>query len=281
MTSRDPFAASVKIAQAARSPMERAASALDPVRYNIFCATYASMRQIDDFVDDEFLAGSRDDPEGASAVVDLWEAHAVAAVSEGAPPPKDVQFFDTLEGLSAVAGVADLDCGPWRRLAGAMRRDIAGAAMPDWASFLDYAEGATAAPAAVFIEILALRPTDAGRLVSAVEGPTVERIRNAAVLLYLVHIMRDLPEDATRGLLTLPGTFFNDLGVDEATFAKAEPAMVAKGRAVIAEYAGRFLAPALGELASLDTVLSSDESAILQGLCTPYIERYEAFQDSL
>ncbi len=270
--------------------MEKAAAALDPVRYGLFCATYASMRVIDDFVDDEFLAQPAPrraaDRPSARAVVEGWRTGAMAALTTGAAPAKGDRFQATLAALAACHGVAVLDPAPWDKLAGAMQRDIDERPMPDWTAFLDYAEGATAAPAAVFIEILALRPAAGGRLASALEGPAVARIRNAAILLYLVHIMRDLAKDAAKGavLLTLPESLFQEIGADATSFvarAAAEPALVADVRARVADYAGRFLLPALGELTALDAVLAPGDSAILRGLCEPYIERYETFAAGL
>ena len=157
--------------------------------------------------------------------------------------------------------------------------------MRSWADFLAYAEGATAAPAAVFIEILALAP-GRDRMTSRLDGPAIERIRNCAILLYLVHIMRDLAEDAAKGphLLTLPDAMFADLGLTKAGFAASaasDDALVNRVRAAISDYASNFLLPALAELAALDEALAPADAAILRGLCTPYIERYERFAASL
>jgi len=286
VTDTDPFAAAIRIARGSKSPMEKAASALDPERYRIFCATYASMRQIDDFVDDEFLALPADrraaEADAALGTVAAWRDAAVAALEGGDGGDGPPRFHETTAALKAVSRGAALDAGPWRRLADAMARDVRQAPMRSWDDFLAYAEGATAAPAAVFIEILALRRAEGDRLASALEGPAVERIRNSAVLLYLVHIMRDLAEDAAQGpgLLTLPDSFFTELGTDAAAFSAAAPgdaALIARARVAVARYAERFLAPAIAEIAALSELLGSAEADILTGLCMPYIERYETF----
>lgn len=290
MTDDQKFQAAIAIARASKSPMERAAAALDPLRYQVFCATYASMRVIDDYVDDAFLAlppaTRASERETARAVVADWRSAATARLATGDLLENPARFRDVLAALEATHAVAKLDPGPWDRLAGAMTRDVDERPMPDWDAFLAYAEGATAAPAAVFIEILALRPGADGRLESQLGGPAVDRIRNSAILLYLVHIMRDLSEDAKQGagLLTLPATLFAEFGMDATGFAAqaaTDPALVAKARAAIAEYAERFLLPALAELTALDRDLGPEDGAILRGLCAPYIARYEKFADSL
>jgi phytoene/squalene synthetase len=105
------------------------------------------------------------------------------------------------------------------------------------------------------------------------------------VLLYLVHIMRDLAEDAAKGamMLTLPESLFAEMGMDGAAFAAnapTDPTLVQSARKCIADYAERFLLPALAELTMLDAALDPADAAILRGLCEPYIERYEKFQGS-
>lgn len=267
--------------------MERAAAGLDPVRYRLFCATYASMRVIDDYVDDAFLAlppaTRAAERETALSVIEDWRSGSVRGLTVGEP----VAGFDgVLEGLAASHDLAKIDPGPWNRLAGAMARDVEERQMPDWDAFLDYAEGATAAPAAVFVEILALRPGRNGRLESLLDGEAVERIRNAGILLYLVHIMRDLAEDAEQGagLLTLPATLFAEFGLDADAFAARagkEPELVKAARGKIAEYAERFLLPALAELTMLDQELGPEDGRVLRDLCTPYIARYEQFVETL
>ena len=286
MTEADPFQAAIRIAQASKSPMERAASALDGDRYKIFCATYASMRVIDNYVDDDFLARSASDraaarPE-ALGVTQAWRAGAVAALADGASPAPTARFAETTSALAATHVLAGLDPTPWNRLAGAMAHDINEAPMPDWPDFLAYAEGATAAPAAVFIETLVLRKMGDGRLWTTLEKPAVETIRNSAVLLYLVHIMRDLAEDSAKGaeLLTLPDTLFAEYGTSRNGFA-ADAAndtdLVSRVRKGVAHYAEQFLEPARAELMEFVKFLTEDEADILFGLCLPYIEKYEQF----
>jgi phytoene synthase len=266
--------------------MERAASALDADRYKIFCATYASMRVIDDYVDDDFLARSASErsvarPE-AIGVTQAWRAGAVAALADGTAPAPAARFAETTAALTATHTLAGLDPTPWNRLAGAMTRDINEASMPDWPDFLAYAEGATAAPAAVFVETLALRKMGDGRLWTTLEKPAVETIRNSAVLLYLVHIMRDLAEDAAKGaeLLTLPDTLFGAFDTSRTSFAADaanDAALVDRVRKGVAQYAEQFLEPAQAELMGFAKILTEDEADILLGLCLPYIEKYERF----
>lgn len=73
---------------------------------------------------------------------------------------------------------------------------------------------------------------------------------------------------------------FETLGMTPSTFAatgRTNSALVHRVRSTIADYASNFLMPALGELNTLDEKLSSNDSAILRGLCIPYIEQYERF----
>ncbi|MGZ0189406.1 MAG: squalene/phytoene synthase family protein, partial [Alphaproteobacteria bacterium] len=244
---------------------------------------------IDDFVDDDFLAkpvATRViERPSALATVTAWREASTAALASGTAPAASDPFKSTNLALAETHRLAVMDTGPWDRLAGAMQRDVAEPTMADWADFLEYAEGATAAPAAVFIEILALQAGPDGRLVSRLDGPAADRIRNSAVLLYLVHIMRDLAEDAAKGamMLTLPESLFAEMGMDGATFAASaptDPTLVQSAQRRIADYAERFLLPALAELTMLDAALDPADAAILRGLCEPYIERYEKFQDS-
>ena len=286
MTEADPFQAAIKIARASKSPMERAAAALDADRYNIFCATYASMRVIDDYVDDDFLARDADAREAARpealGVTQAWRAGAVAALADGVAPAPAAQFVETTTALAATHRIAALDPTPWNRLAVAMARDINEAPMPDWPDFLAYAEGATAAPAAVFVETLALRKMGDGRLWTTLDKPAAETIRNSAILLYLVHIMRDLAEDAAKGaeLLTLPDILFQSFGTSRTAFATdaaEDSALVDRVRKGVAKYAEQFLEPAQAELMAFAKFLTEDEADILLGLCLPYIEKYESF----
>ena len=286
MTEVNAFDHAIHIAKSSRSPMERAAAALDDTRYSIFCATYASMRVIDDFVDDEFLALPKREAARTNAVetVTFWRDNAIAALVDGVAPSDKDPFQKTHAALAATSHVAIVDPGPWENLSAAMIRDVVEAPMKSWQDFLAYAEGATAAPAAVFIEILALEKRN-GRLKSTLLGPAVEHIRNSAILLYLVHIMRDLEKDAAKGphLLTLPEEMFEALGMTPSIFAataSTNSALAHRVRSAIADYASNFLMPALGELNTLDEKLSANDSAILRGLCIPYIEQYERFATS-
>jgi phytoene synthase len=155
----------------------------DPDRFRAFCATYASMRWVDDAVD----------LHQAARQLDLWERE-IDQVFRGQVGSLDFgpALADTLERF-------DFAEEPWKRLARAMRHDIEADGFGTYQSFLDYAEGATVAPASVFATLLLMRPG------TPRSGPAIpyERIRDAvrasAVACYEVHILRDAQEDLKAG----------------------------------------------------------------------------------
>ena len=154
------------LARATNRPnnMARVAAALSLPKQALFHVTYALMRAIDDFVDEDFMArapAERTETRAAAmATVDRWQAQAEAASAgrfAAGPDALDPLLFDV---MNKIVGASAIGAGPWQALAGAMRADIAEDALPDWAAFADYAEGAAVAPASIFIYILAADVSD-------------------------------------------------------------------------------------------------------------------------
>lgn len=173
------------------------------------------MRLIDDTVDDDFLrrqASKREATRSAMlAEIEGWQAQALG-ISEEGPLPSQV-----VRALHATAHRSNLGDGPWTGLAGAMRRDVDEQPMPDWSDFLSYAEGATVAPATIFIFLLGAEPAESGFSWS-LPHPPEHYARDLGIFCYLVHILRDFAKDAARSerLITVPDALIQQAGLQKS-----------------------------------------------------------------
>lgn len=159
----DAFSACNDLAAAKNANLYRAAMRLGPERQRFFLAAYASMRVIDDIVDDGFLELTDHERDYAREdtliAIDHWQQQIQAAKIDADNPhpesgPLSQQVFDALR---LTLGRSDLEVDPWVDLADALRRDVAEDPMDEWDDFIAYCEGATAAPASIFVYLLSAR----------------------------------------------------------------------------------------------------------------------------
>jgi len=152
----------------------------DEERFDAFCALYASMRWVDDRVDEK-----QTDMDG----LDAWEREIDTAFSGGVlTSPFGPALADTLSRFP-------LTPEPWSRLLAAMRFDLQNDGFATYEEFIQYAQGATVAPASLFAALLLMRPDgDRWQLVLPY-GAIRDAVRDAAVVCYEVHILRDARED--------------------------------------------------------------------------------------
>lgn len=287
----DPRVASVVavgLDRARRRPnnMARVAAALPLPRQALFHVTYALMRAIDDFVDEDFLA--RPPAERARgrtamlATVDRWQAQAEAAAAGRYVARSEALMPALFAVMNRVVGASEIGPAPWRALAGAMRADIAEAPLADWTDFRAYGEGAAVAPASVFVYILAADVADDLASTLSLDRPPADYARDLALFCYLVHVLRDLSVDAHRAarLVTLPDDVLADTGLDKPVLARA----VSGDRTVdltplvraVAEEAGRYRRAAIGVVAELAVRLDPVERIVIETLYALYNAQFAA-----
>ncbi len=282
LLSRDDIRHSLAVAEASQSNLWLVGRLLKAQRRAFFSASYASMRVVDDFVDDDFLQRTAAERESnrAPAIekVDDWQsacvmaAHGEASTAAGFDP----RIFSA---LSVTLGGSDLGDLPWRRMAQAMRHDVEEQPFRTWGDFLAYCEGATVAPASVFLYVLAMQGNVDAGFVSGLPGAANDPsdvARDMGVFCYLVHILRDLRKDAEQGetLLTIPDEILSLHGLDRAGLARtarAEQADQLVGLVQdIADRATPHRDGAVRARASLNGCLGKAEAAILDGLLAVY-----------
>ncbi len=146
-------------------------------------------------VDEDFLTlttehrdAGRD--EARRAIVDWLDQSTVFGAAAGPLHP------DGVAALADTAGRSDLGTWPWHALAGALLSDVEEREMRSWVDFLDYCAGATVAPAAIFIYLLAARYDPAGGYRYDLPRAARDYAKDLAVYCYIVHILRDLGKDA-------------------------------------------------------------------------------------
>lgn len=225
-----------EIAGRANANFLHAARLLPRPRQDFFFATYAAMRVIDDFVDETFLtqAPERREKERETALhtVSNWTEQCVSFQAHPGPLHPDI-----VAALAETAGRSDLGPWPWPALAGAMHADVEEREMRSWSDFLAYCDGATVAPAAIFIYLLAADPDSERGFHYRLEVPARDHAADLAIYCYIVHILRDLAKDAERSprLITIPSDMLGAVGL-----ARDELGLALKDRS-----------PAIGALAEL------------------------------
>lgn len=179
-------------------------------KYRLFLATYAAMRVIDDFVDNDFLCRPdtirQSTRKEALETIDTWLEQTLAAVEERLPANNAFPASAVFTALKHAWGSAAIGPTPWLELAEAMRWDVNEMPIKTWGGFFKYCEGATVAPAVVFISILACRMNKDGRPQVSLPNSCHYYARNMALFCYLVHILRDLWRDSMSlpQLVTIP-----------------------------------------------------------------------------
>ncbi|MBO6835013.1 MAG: squalene/phytoene synthase family protein [Alphaproteobacteria bacterium] len=280
----DPPQLAARITRESASNLWFVGQALDARKRRLFEASYASMRVIDDFVDDDFLSLSEADRETrrptALTYVETWRDAAMDVLAGSAPRAGLNERDRTiLEALRLSASVSDVPPDPWQHLAEAMAFDVREGRLETWADFDRYCEGATVAPATVFLYVLqAQRSGDEGLCAARSAESLAAQARDMAIFCYLVHIMRDFAKDAARGgqLITIPRVCFETHGIDRETVTAVS------GRALdllrdLSERADRRRIAARAMADGLIPALGSIEGRILNALLTIY----ERMHDSL
>lgn len=279
-----PFDACNALAAAKNANLYRAAMRLSPERQRFFLASYASMRVIDDIVDDGFLElpDAERDAHRADIIetIEQWQAQIIAAKAGADNPLPESGPLDgnVYEALRRTLGKSDLSPDPWIELADALHRDVAEEPMDEWDDFIAYCEGATAAPASIFVYLLSARYDPEIGYTSPLTNPPLYHARDMAIFCYIIHILRDLPEDikGPDRLVTIPSEM---LIAADITLGEIRNA-IGQGKYEELDYLGKILLEHAWEhfetgqarSGELLSILDTDEADTLSRLFTVYIE---------
>ena len=279
-----PFDACNDLAAAKNANLYRAAMRLSPERQRFFLAAYASMRVIDDIVDDGFLElpdAQRDaEREFVLQTIHRWQTQVAAAKAgrENPSPEEGPLDHAVYEALRQTLGCSDLSSDPWIELADALHRDIAEEPMDEWDDFIAYCEGATAAPASIFVYLLSARYDPEIGYTSPLTNPPLYHARDMAIFCYIIHILRDLPDDikGPDRLVTIPSEMLiaADITLGEIRNAIGQEKyedLDYLGK-ILLEHAWEHFETGQARSGELLSVLDTDEADTLSRLFTVYIE---------
>jgi phytoene synthase len=250
---RDSYGQAEALARARMPHLYRVARLFpDPERYAAFCATYASMRWIDDCVD-----GGEMTPDELRHFRSEIDAAFAGRVVQN---PFTVALAHTLSRF-------DLPQEPWHRLFAAMHHDLERRGFRNYEEFRNYAEGATVAPAAVFAALLLMRESQDRRQTKRPYAEIRDAVRAAAIACYETHILRDAQEDLEAGTNYFPQ--------DELATYRLDPAkgLNASWRPYLRAYGMRIRGgwqPALAQLRTIEPDMSPRERLMLHLLVEFY-----------
>jgi 15-cis-phytoene synthase len=190
-------------------------------RYDAAKVCYKFMRAIDDLIDNyksEHLTIASEEKTHLETDVNTW-INTILKSSQN--NPDQVELIETVRKFH-------IPSWPLEAFAKSMVYDIYNDGFPTLQSFLDYASGASVAPASIFVHLCGL---------SKVNGeyaePTYDVKRAAtpcAVFSYLVHIIRDFVKDHTHNLNYFPDDLIAKHGLNRENLkAMANGAPISSG----------------------------------------------------
>jgi len=182
-----------------------AASFWDKERYQAAKNCYKFMRAIDDLIDDYKAEHVTIAPENqAKFETDVYRwINTIAEASQEIPSHREL--LETVQRFS-------IPFWPLEAFAKSMIYDIYHDGFPTLHAFIDYAGGASVAPASIFVHLCGLTKKD-GKYISP--GFDVKRISTpCAIFSYLVHIIRDFQKDHLNNLNYFPDDLIAKYGMD-------------------------------------------------------------------
>ena len=168
-----------------------AASFWDEERYCAAKTCYKFMRAIDDLIDD-YKAANREIPESEKERL-MGDVNYWIGIIKNMNPCNSMQ-----EELTETLDKFRIPIWPLQNFAKSMVYDIHHDGFQSLQAFLEYAEGASVAPAAIFVHLCGVNGNNGQYNVP--EFDVAEAARPCALFSYLVHIIRDFQKDQRNNL---------------------------------------------------------------------------------
>ena len=189
----------------------------DKERYQAAKNCYKFMRAIDDLIDDyktEHVTIAPENQAQFEADVYRW-INTIAEASQN--NPLQAELIETVDRFS-------IPFWPLEAFTKSMIYDIYHDGFPTLQDFIDYAGGASVAPASIFVHLCGLTQKDGKYLPPVFD---VKRVATpCAIFSYLVHIIRDFQKDHLNNLNYFPDDLIEENGLSRAKLlqmAKGEP----------------------------------------------------------
>ena len=203
----------------------------DPGKYRAFCALYAVMRIVDDRID-EVLSEKEISEEGKrreEGILEAWH-RIVSSCLAGLPPDDEAlqgsdcrQIDELLTTFLEALELFPVPASLWENFFHSMRWDLEQRGFGTYAEFVEYAEGASVAPATIYLYLITASRSGEDQAYRPPEGfDLIQCGRDLGLFAYLAHIMRDLSRDLSageRGLLYLTAEDMAAYGVTEQTLS--------------------------------------------------------------
>ncbi len=167
----------------------------DPERYEAAKTCYKFMRAIDDLIDNyksEHLTIASEEKEYFETEVNTWISTVLNSKQNNIA---QAELIETVKRFH-------IPSWPLEAFARSMIYDIYNDGFPTLQSFLDYAGGASVAPASIFVHLCGL--TKANGYYSAPTFDVKQVATPCAIFSYMVHIIRDFVKDHTNNLNYFP-----------------------------------------------------------------------------
>ncbi len=168
-----------------------AASFWEKDRYHAAKVCYRFMRKIDDMVDDR---KSRNETISCMEQQLMTEKVRKWIDCLDGAPSDDPELLELLETIKTYK----IPLLYFHNFTVAMQYDISNSSFPTFQSFIEYAEGASVAPAAIFVHLCCLKKE--GGAFNLPQMDILEVARPCAIFSYLVHIIRDFQKDQLENL---------------------------------------------------------------------------------
>jgi phytoene synthase len=169
-----------------------------------------------------------------------------------------------------------------------MQSDVMSSSFKTWRDLYSYMQGASVAPAVIFMYLVLMRPDPSGRFQTTWSYPQVHAAtEDLAIFCYCVHILRDVADDLTvgeSGLVYLPADELARFGIIPRDLYKMRERGSATDQykqmaGAVAERARRHLAKGREHMAAVVAAAEPESGSALETLVNTYDRILNELQD--